>query len=144
MRKKHGYAECLKYMQMIEEGTSIHAIHMKYGINEDRLHVLWNRYQSGGRSGLIKRKNIRADFALKKEIVLDIEENHLTLHTASLKYGACSQRISVWLRQYRTGGLAALNSTKRRGRPPGMGRPKKNYCCPLKLRNASNIRPQCR
>ena len=77
MRKKHGYAECLKYMQMIEEGTSIHAIHMKYSINEDRLHVLWNRYQSGGRSGLIKRKNIRADFALKKEIVLDIEENHL-------------------------------------------------------------------
>lgn len=77
-RKKHGYAECLKYMQMIKEGTSIHAIHMKYGINEDRLHVLWNRYQSDGRSGLFKRKNIRADFALKKEIVLDIEENHLT------------------------------------------------------------------
>ena len=96
-RKKHGYAECLKYMQMIKEGTSIHAIHMKYGINEDRLHVLWNRYQSDGRSGLFKRKNIRADFALKKEIVLDIEENHLTLHAASLKYGACSQRISVWL-----------------------------------------------
>ena len=125
-RKKHGYAECLKYMQMIKEGTSIHAIHMKYGINEDRLHVLWNRYQSDGRSGLFKRKNIRADFALKKEIVLDIEENHLTLHAASLKYGACSQRISVWLQQYRTDGLAALNSTKRRGRPPGMGRPKKN------------------
>ena len=117
-RKKHGYAECLKYMQMIKEGTSIHAIHMKYGINEDRLHVLWNRYQSDGRSGLFKRKNIRADFALKKEIVLDIEENHLTLHAASLKYGACSQRISVWLQQYRTDGLAALNSTKRRGRPP--------------------------
>ena len=125
-RKKHGYAECLKYMQMIKEGTSIHAIHMKYGINEDRLHVLWDRYQSDGRSGLFKRKNIRADFALKKEIVLDIEENHLTLHAASLKYGACSQRISVWLQQYRTDGLAALNSTKRRGRPPVMGRPKKN------------------
>ena len=135
-RKKHGYAECLKYMQMIKEGTSIHAIHMKYGINEDRLHVLWNRYQSDGRSGLFKRKNIRADFALKKEIVLDIEENHLTLHAASLKYGACSQRISVWLQQYRTDGLAALNSTKRRGRPPGMGRPKKNRVQELKTENA--------
>ena len=49
-----------------------------------------------------------------------------TLHAASLKYGACAQQMSIWLRQYRTGGLAALNSTKRRGRPPGMGRPKKN------------------
>lgn len=125
-RKKHGFAECLNYMHMLEDGTSIHAISTKYGINEDRLHVLWDRYQSEGRSGLFKRKNIKADFALKKEIVLDIEENHLTLHAASLKYGASSSRISVWLHQYRTGGLAALNSTKRRGRPPGMGRPKKN------------------
>ena len=72
------------------------------------------------------KKNIKADYALKKKIVLDIEKNHVTLRAASLKYGACSQRISVWLRQYRTGGLAALNSTKRRGRSPGMGRPKKN------------------
>ena len=126
MRKKHGYAECLKYMQMIEEGTSIHSIHMKYGINEDRLHVLWDRYQSDGRSGLLKRKNIRADFALKKEIVLDIEENHLPLHAASLKYGASSPRISVWLKAYRDRGLLALEETKKRGRPPGMGRPRKN------------------
>lgn len=125
-RKKHGYVECLKYIHMIQEGVSIHSIHVKYGINADRLHVLWHRYQSEGLSGLQKKKNIKADYALKKKIVLDIEEKHLTLHAASLKYGACSQRISVWLQQYRTGGLSALNITKRRGRPPGMGRPKKN------------------
>ena len=96
-RKKHGYAECLNYMQMIEAGISIHAIHMKYGINEDRLHVLWDRYQSEGRSGLFKRKNIKADFALKREIVLDIEENYLTLHAASLKYGATSSSFTILL-----------------------------------------------
>ena len=116
----------MKFMHMIEAGRSIHSIHMEYGINEDRLHVLWDRYQLEGQAGLLKKKNIKADYALKREIVLDIEENHLTLHAASLKYGSCPQRISVWLRQYRMGGLAALNSTKRRGRPPGMGRPKKN------------------
>ena len=125
-RKKHGYAECLKYMHMIEDGISIHSIHAKYGINEDRLHVLWDRYQLQGKAGLLKKKNIKADFALKKIIVLDIEKNHLTLHAASLKYGASSQRIYVWLRQYREGGLAALNSIKKRGRPPVMGRPKRN------------------
>ena len=125
-RKEHGYAECLKYMHMIEEGISIHSIHVKYGINNDRLQVLWDRYQLQGRSGLLKKKNIKPDYALKREIVLDIEENHLTLHAASLKYGACSQRISVWLRQYRMEGLAALNSMKRRGRPPGMGKLRKN------------------
>ena len=33
-RKKHGYVECLKYIHMIQEGVSIHSIHVKYGINE--------------------------------------------------------------------------------------------------------------
>jgi len=125
-RKEHGYAECLKYMHMIEKGKSIHSIHVKYGINEDRLHVLWDKYQLQGRSGLLKKKIIKADYALKKEIVLDIEENHLTLHAASLKYGASSQRISVWLKMYREHGWAALEVVKKRGRPPGMGRPRKN------------------
>ena len=113
-------------MHMIKEGKSLHSIHIEYGINEDRLHVLWNRYQLQGKAGLLKKKNIKADYALKKKIVLDIEKNHVTLRAASLKYEASPQCISTWLRQYRTGGLAALNSTKRRGRSPGMGRPKKN------------------
>ena len=63
-------------------------------------------------------KNIKADFSLKKKIVLDIEENHLTLHGASLKYGASPSRISVWLKKYMTEGPASLSQTKRRGRLP--------------------------
>ena len=125
-QKKHGYAERLKYVRLIEDGMSFDAIHRKYGINFTQLRVLWAKYQEYGVSGLQKSKNIKADYALKKEIVLDIENNHLTLHSASLKYGASSQRISVWLQQYRKGGLAALYSMKKRGRPPGMDRLKKN------------------
>ena len=67
-------------------------IHKNYGINEERLKVLWSRYQKEGISGLQKRPNINADYALKRKIVLDIEENHLTLHEASLKYGASPQK----------------------------------------------------
>ena len=103
------------------EGKSFGYIHDEYGINSAQLKVLWERYQRLGSTGLRKTENVKADFAFKKKIVLDIEENHLTLHAASLKYGASPQRLSVWLRQYRMDGLAALNSTKRR-----MGRPKKN------------------
>ena len=125
-QKKHGYAERLKYVRLIEGGMSFDAIHRKYGINFTQLRVLWAKYQEYGVSGLQKSKNIKVDYALKKEIVLDIENNHLTLHAASLKYGASSQRISVWLQQYRKGGLAALYSMKKRGRPPGMDRLKKN------------------
>ena len=125
-RRKHGYVECLKYMHLIEDGKSFHSIHETYGISHERLQVLWARYQSEGRSGLLKRRNIKADYALKRKIVLDIEENHLTLHAASLKYAASPARISVWLRLYREQGLAALEKVKKRGRPPVMGRPRKN------------------
>ncbi len=58
--------------------------------------------------------------------MLDVERNHLTLHAASLKYGASPHRISVWLRMFRESGWSALESVKKRGKPLGMGRPKKD------------------
>ena len=73
-----------------------------------------------------KRPNIKVDYALKRNIFLDIKENHITLHETSLKYGANPQRISVWLKIMQTEGIDALNKCKKRGRPPYMGRPKKN------------------
>ena len=124
-RKKHGYAEVLKYMHLIKSGRTFNSIRREYGVNEGRLKVLWERYQKMGPSGLRKMKNIKADFSLKKKIVVDIEENHLTLHGASLKYGASPSRISVWLKKYRTEGPASLSQTKRRGRLPIMGRHRK-------------------
>ena len=125
-QKKHEYADLLKYMRLLEKGNSFESIHREYGINHQQLKVLWAKYLRYGTAGLKKSRRIKADYALKKEIVLDIEENFLTLHAASLKYGASPQMISVWLRLYRKYGLTALEKTKKRGRPPGMGRPKKN------------------
>ena len=78
-RKKHGYAERLKYMHMLENGLSINHIHLHYGIGKQLLSSLWIRYQSEGYSGLIKKKNVKADYAFKLQILRDIEENHLTL-----------------------------------------------------------------
>ena len=125
-RKKHGYTERLKYMHLLEKGRSVDSIHKEYGIDHVQLQVLWEKYKKFGPAGVKKSKNIKADFALKRSVVLDIEENHLTLHSASLKYGASPQRISVWLRAYREGGLVALETARKPGRPSSMGRPKKN------------------
>ncbi len=36
-QKKHGYAERLKYVRLIEDGMSFDAIHRKYGINFTQL-----------------------------------------------------------------------------------------------------------
>ena len=125
-KKKHDYADLIKYMRLLSECRSFASINVEYGINHSQLKVLWEKYQMYGKAGLQKSKKIKVDFALKKKIVLDIEENHLSLHAASLKYGASPQILSVWLRMYREHGWAALRTVKRRGRPPGMGRPRKN------------------
>lgn len=125
-RKKHDYAALLKYMHMLDDGYSIMYIHHTYGIGTNRLKFIRTKYLLEGTSALQRKKNIKTDFALKKQIVLDIEENHITLHVASLKYGASSTRIETWLRMYRQGGFSALGEIKKRGRPPGMGRPRKN------------------
>ena len=126
-RKKHGYAERLKYMHMLENGLSINHIHIHYGIGEQLLSSLWVRYQSEGPSGLIKKKNIKANYAFKLQVLRDIEENHLTLVEASLKYNVSATQIYVWKKIARTQGYDALAITRPRGRPPknDMGRPRK-------------------
>ena len=125
--KKHGYAERLKYMHMIENGFTIAYINRSYGISHDLLGQLWARYQSEGPSGLLKKQNVKADYAFKLQVVRDIEENHLTLVDASLKYNVSSSQIFVWKKIARTQGYAALAITRPRGRPPknDMGRPRK-------------------
>ena len=126
-RKKHGYAERLKYMHMLEDGYSVNYIHEHYGIDKQLLSHLWTRYESEGPSGLLKKQYVKADCAFKVQVVRDIEENHLTLVDASLKYNVSSSRIQVWRRIARTQGYDALAITRPRGRLPknDMGRPKK-------------------
>ena len=125
--KKHGYAERLKYMHMLENGCSKNYIHTHYGIDDALLGHLWTRYQSEGPSGLLKKRNVKADYAFKFQVVRDIEENHLTLVEASLKYNVSSSQMRIWQKIARTQGYDALAIIRPRGRPPknDMGRPRK-------------------
>ena len=125
MRKKHDYAALLKYMKMLEDGYSIDHIHKKFGIGNGRLQSLWLLYQQYGTSVLHRKHYAQPSGELKQQIVLDIEKNHLTLVQASLKYGVSTGRLEVWNKIYREQGVDALLLTKKRGRPPGMGRPRK-------------------
>lgn len=124
--KKHTYADRLQYIHLIEKGVSINAIHRQYGINSDLLTVLWNKYKQFGKESIRKTGNIRANYEIKRKIVLDIEDNKIPLHAASFKYGASVSQISVWLKLARSQGMDALSIEKKRGRKPVMGRPKKN------------------
>ena len=125
MLKKHDHSALLKYMHMLENGYSINYIHTKYGIGKVRLSKLWFQYQKNDAEVLHRQPNIRSDGKLRCAVVLDIENNGISLLQASIKYGVSATRLSVWLQTYRTGGIEALLTIKKQGRPPGMGRPKK-------------------
>lgn len=125
MRKKHDYVALLKYMRMLEEGVSYFHIHKEYGISYERLSRLWLLYQQHGTSALRSKHYTQTTGELKQQIVMDIQENHLTLLQASLKYGVSASRLNVWLKITREQGIDALLITKKRGRPPIMGRPRK-------------------
>ena len=125
MRKKHDYEALLKYMRMLEDGYSINCICKMFGIGKGRLQSLWLLYQQHGTSVLRRKPYTQPIGEIKQQIVLDVEKNHLTLVQASLKYGVSATRLSVWLKMFREQGIDALLITKKRGRPPGMGRPRK-------------------
>ena len=125
MRKKHDYEALLKYMRMLEDGYSINYVCKMFGIGKGRLKSLWLLYQQHGTSVLRRKPYTQPIGEIKQQIVLDVEKNHLTLVQASLKYGVSATRLSVWLKMFREHGVDALLITKKRGRPPGMGRPRK-------------------
>ena len=76
---------------------------------------------------MLKKHNIKANYALKLQVIRDIEENHLTLVDASLRYNVSASRIYAWQKIAKTQGYDALAITRPRGRPPknDMGRPRK-------------------
>lgn len=74
-------------MHLLDAGYSFEHISVAYGIHAAYLKVLRSKYLQPGPVGLEKGKNIKADFMLKKGIVLEVEKKHLPLHVASLKFG---------------------------------------------------------
>ena len=125
MRKKHDYSALLQYMHMLEDGYSFNYIHTTYGINGEQLKKLWLLYKKDGLKVLHRQNYTRSDAAFRHKVVLDIEKNGVSLVQASIKYGVSAGRLSMWLKTAREQGVDALSITKKRGRPPGMGRPKK-------------------
>ena len=95
MRKKHDYSSLLKYMHMLEDGYSINYIYTKYGINHERLKKLWLLYQKEGVKVLHRQQYTRSNATFRYKVVLDIENNGISLVQASIKYGVSTCRLSV-------------------------------------------------
>lgn len=124
-RKKHGYAERLKYMHMLEKGQSISSVHNRYGISSSLLKVLWTKYQVQGRKALKKSSYTMLSLEEKVAAITDFEINKLSLNDVLLKYNISAGGFDKWRKRYHESGIAGLKPQEI-GRPSGyMGRPRK-------------------
>jgi transposase-like protein len=124
MSIKHSYEDRLKYMALLEDGYSYAYIHRTYGINSELLKALHRLYLKYGVSALQKKTNIKADYLLKQQAIIDFEEKHLSLVAIMLKYGVSDSAFRSWRKKYHNGSLGAL-SYDNRGKKEHMGRPRK-------------------
>ena len=123
-KKRHTYAERLRYMHMLEDGYSVSQIERRYGINGRLLESLWRSYKKRGRKALEKKSYTRVPTETKRMAIYDFEEKGLSLVEIMLKYNISASAFYQWRKRYKAGGEAQLKENPR-GRPPGMGRPKK-------------------
>lgn len=123
-KKRHTYADRLKYMHMLEDGHSVNYIKRHYGIDDSLLESLWQNYRKTGRKALEKKIYARATIETKRRAIYDFEEKHLPLVEIMTKYDISSSAFYQWRKRYHAGGESLLRE-KPRGRPPGMGRPRK-------------------
>ena len=72
-------------MALLEDGYSYAYIHRTYGINSELLKALHRLYLKYGVSALQKKTNIKADYLLKQQAIIDFEEKHLSLVAIMLK-----------------------------------------------------------
>jgi len=123
--RKHNQPALLKYMHMLEDGHSASYIEKHYGIDRKRLKLIWSQYQIIGTKAFEKKKNTRLRADMKYQAILDFEEKHIPLLEVMSKYDISKSALDIWRRKYHSGGVEELRKQKPKGRPPGMGRPKK-------------------
>ena len=124
---KYSYEHRLLIVSRVKKGEAISRLSKEYNINETQILAwvrMWDKY---GRSGLEKQPHCRPTPELKKEVVRLILEKGVPLSHIRIEYRIGKTALQRWVSMVRKYGYNALESSKRRGRPPkdSMGRPKK-------------------
>ena len=110
---------------MLDAGYSITYIHSNFGINATLLKTLYLSYKELGIAGLQKKKNIKFSVEQKLSVILEFENNNLSLDEVYYKYSISESAFNQWRKEYASGGTEALRADGR-GRPrKAMERPKR-------------------
>jgi transposase len=111
--KKNYYPEKVAAVKRLLSGESFNSVSKDTGIKHCNLKLLLSKYQKHGELSLLDSKSYpQHTFEAKKDIIEDIENNHLTLLEASLKYDIYLITIKRWLKSYYINGLEAFQDKR--------------------------------
>jgi len=103
----------LSAVQALIRGENVYKVSSRYGIHHFKLQLLRKRYEERGLPGLLESRGLRCyNLEERISIVKDIEQNHISLLEASLKYDVGYSTLLYILKSYRSKGEEGI-ATKR-------------------------------
>ncbi len=114
--QRHTKEKKLDLIRMYESGARLKQLSIQGNVHPSLLKLWIQQYRELGESGLSMR-NASYTAELKVKVVLDVLNNHLSLHQASIRYRITRSVVEKWVRKAQLLGLPSL-STDGRKKPP--------------------------
>lgn len=138
MYRHHNFEERLNIVSRLQSGEPLESLCKELKLDKKMVRLWYLRYKKYGEEGLRGTRYSRYTADEKLAIVKEFVEKGVFLQTLCLRYDLNRSTIKTWLRLYRQG-LSLEN--RKRGRPPGMARPKKKEAqTELERLQAENLR----
>ena len=138
MYRHHNFEERLNIVSRLQSGELLEPLCKELKMDKKMVRLWYLRYKKYGEEGLRANRYSHYTADEKLAIVKEFVEKGVFLQTLCLQYDLSRSTIQTWIRLYRQG--VSLENRKR-GRPPGMGRPKKKEAqSELERLQAENLR----
>lgn len=123
-RRKYDYEFRLRCVEAVLNGKdSVKKIAKEKGIEHSNLRLWVMFYKAYGKTGLKSRANQHYDVSFKLTVLKAIEEEHLSLREACVRFNIANDSVILkWRKVYESEGQSGLIA-KPKGRPPNMKLP---------------------
>jgi transposase len=123
-RNKYNYKFRLNCVEaVLKEKHSVTWVAKQNGINRTNLRLWLGFYERYGQEGLLGRENRKYTPSFKREVLLTINKERLSLLSACVRFNIPSESIIInWRKSYELNGQAGLIA-KSKGRPKKMQQP---------------------
>lgn len=123
-RNKYNYAFRLKCVEaVLKKSQSVHAVAKQNGVNRTNMRLWLSFYEQYGKPGLMRRKRFSYPPSFKREVLLKIDKENLSLSSACVRFNISSESVIIsWRKAYELYGPLGLQP-RQKGRPRKMKQP---------------------